>query len=348
MEKPDLDRYARQIVMEQIGIKGQLRLKNAKVTVAGIGGLGSLVALQLVGMGVGRVNLIDRDIVTETDLHRQYLYTEEDVGRLKVIAAKERLEKLNSDVEIRVSDSTIDESSVSSLVSDSDVVIDCLDSVNGKYSINRACIQQRKPYVYGSAVSSYGVVTSIIPGQTPCLKCIYPELDEETALTCAVAGVHPSILGIVASIQVSEAVRLITGRGFALASKLIFIDLDQLSFETVNVRRNEKCSECGIGSKTKEKLQPHIVERSCTRDGLGTYFLNPRHKIELKFDDEYFRRTGLHKAFEDQALTILLKKDGSGIALVRERVYDVELFERELLARYGNLVRELEARQEED
>jgi molybdopterin/thiamine biosynthesis adenylyltransferase len=335
----DFERYARQLVMQQIGIEGQEKLARAKVAVAGIGGLGSFVAMQLAGMGVGNINLIDRDIVTKTDLHRQYLYTEEDMGKLKVIAAKKRLQELNSDIKIEVSDSVIDEDSAESICKDSDVVIDCLDSAWAKYSLNRACIRMKKPLVFASAVSNYAVISSIVPERTACLKCIYPNLDDGNALTCAVAGVHPSILGIAASIEVSEAVRLLLGKEPNLASKLMFIDLESLSFDMLVIKRNEKCSECSADTVKKDRLKAPFVEKSCSRDGKGTYFLNPENKIQLKMEYEDYRRTGLHKAYEDDEITIFIKGDSSAIALVRGKVFDVDIFEKNLSEKYKDIVK---------
>jgi len=333
----DFERYARQIVMHQIGIEGQEKLSNAKVTIAGLGGLGSLVAMQLVGMGVGRLNLVDRDIVTKTDLHRQYLYTENNVGKLKVVAARERLQRLNSEVKIDVSDSAIDEDNAVDISSDSDIIIDCLDSAWAKYSLNRACIRMKKPLIFGSAISSYAVVSTIIPYKTACLKCIYPNLND--SITCAIAGVHPSILGIAASIEVSEAVRLIIGKKPNLASKMVFIDLDSLSFDKLTLRRNEKCNECSSEITDKEKLKPPALERSCSRDGTGTYFLNPEKRIDLKLDYDDYVKTGLHKAYEDDKITILMKGDSSAIALVRGKVLDLDALEKELSKKYEEIVK---------
>jgi adenylyltransferase/sulfurtransferase len=340
----DFERYARQVVMQQIGIEGQEKLARAKATVAGLGGLGSLVAMQLAGMGVGRINLVDRDIVSKTDLHRQYLYTEKDVGKLKVIAAKKRLQELNSEIKIYASDSAIDDDNAELICKDSDVVIDCLDSAWAKYSLNRACIKMKKPLIFASAVSNYAVISCIIPGKTACLKCIYPNLDDGNALTCAIAGVHPGILGIAASIEVSEAVRLLLGMAPNLASKLMFIDLDSLSFDTLAVRRNERCSECSTDGVKKGRFKPPIVERSCSRDGKGTYFLNPEKKIELKMDYDDFRRTGLHKAYEDDEITIFIKGDSSAIALVRGKVLDVAGLEKKLTEKYSKIVKAFSAR----
>src|SRR5579875_1288243 len=303
----DFERYARQVVMQQIGIEGQEKLARAKATVAGLGGLGSLVAMQLAGMGVGRINLVDRDIVSKTDLHRQYLYTEKDVGKLKVIAAKKRLQELNSEIKIYASDSAIDDDNAELICKDSDVVIDCLDSAWAKYSLNRACIKMKKPLIFASAVSNYAVISCIIPGKTACLKCIYPNLDDGNALTCAIAGVHPGILGIA-------------------------------------VRRNERCSECSTDGVKKGRFKPPIVERSCSRDGKGTYFLNPEKKIELKMDYDDFRRTGLHKAYEDDEITIFIKGDSSAIALVRGKVLDVAGLEKKLTEKYSKIVKAFSAR----
>ena len=241
----------------------------------GVGGLGCPTALQLTGMGVGYLRLIDRDTVSKTDLHRQYLYTSSDVGLPKVEAALRRLKDLNPDVEVDPIPEALTPSTAKRLIEGVDVVIDGLDRILPRYALNRACVDLKIPYIFGAAIELMGSTTSVIPYETPCLECIYPSLSDENMDRCAIVGVHPSILSIVSSIQVSEAVRIITGKKPQLAGKLFFADLSGPSFDLIDVARSQECSVCGKRRTVEEPILGIEVEESCARDGRGTLFITP-------------------------------------------------------------------------
>jgi molybdopterin/thiamine biosynthesis adenylyltransferase/molybdopterin converting factor small subunit len=276
----DLRRYSRQIMLEEIGFIGMEKLRNAKVCIVGAGGIGNPVATQLTAMGVGKLRIVDRDVIEISNLHRQHLYTENDIGKVKVEVAVENLRRMNSAVEIEAVPLSLTKYTAESVVKGFDVVIDALDSVDARYAINDACIKFNIPFIYAGALGMLGSVCSILPNKSACLRCIFPALTEDEMPTCSTEGVHPSILYLVAGIQVSEAVKVIIGQQPTIVNKLLYIDLNELSFEKIQVFRHEECSSCGSNKRTeKEEFVAHqqlIVEELCGRDnGKRTYTVTP-------------------------------------------------------------------------
>ncbi|MFA5364830.1 MAG: HesA/MoeB/ThiF family protein [Candidatus Bathyarchaeia archaeon] len=245
LSKAELAYYSRQVNLRELGLDGQLRLKNSRVCVLGVGGLGSCVAVQLAGLGVGFVRIVDKDVVDVTNLHRQHLYCVEDVGQLKVEVAAKRLRGLNPFITVEPLNLSVDSTTVEALIKDVDVVVDGLDSMAARYEVNRACIKFGVPYVFGAAVGTSGNLSTVVPTKTACLECFYGGLDDSKLHKCDEVGVHPSVVKIIASLEVSEAVRLLTGREPCLVNKLLYVDLDQLEFSTVQVAKAAFCSVCG-------------------------------------------------------------------------------------------------------
>ena len=271
-----LNRYARQIVLNEIGLEGQEKISKARVAIIGLGGLGSPTALLLTSMGIGKLILVDRDVVSKTDLHRQPIYTEEDIDLPKVEVAARRLSMINSNVEFEVHPTIVSYETLSPIIKDVDLVMDGLDSMYARYIVNRLAVRYGKPYIHAGAIEMYGTVSTIIPYRTACLECIYGFIEDESDLpTCAQVGVHPSITFIIASIMVSEAIRIIIGREPLLAGKLLYFDLRTLEEEKIIVKRDETCPVCG--SKPRDRAKPikiQEVELDCARDGSGIYFVN--------------------------------------------------------------------------
>lgn len=274
--------YSRQIVLADIGYDGQLKLRNGKACIVGIGGLGSPIALKLVGMGIGHLRMIDRDIVSRSDLHRQYLYDAHAVGQAKVEVALKKLNRLNPDVELEAIPESLSTLNAEELISGMDVVIDGLDRPEPRYLINRVCNQLQIPYIFGAAIEAFGNVSTIIPGKTFCLECFMAGLKDEDLPVCGVVGVHPSILGIVSSIQVSEAVRVLTGKEPKLLNKLLYIDLREFTFNILEIPSLESCRICGTNATGKpEQIVDRFFEETCARDGLRTFIISPRGRIEI-------------------------------------------------------------------
>jgi len=277
----DIQRYSRQLMLEEIGFTGMEYLRNAKICVVGAGGIGNPVVTLLAAMGIGNLKLVDRDVVEISNLHRQHLYTEDDLGKVKVEAAVDRLRKINSAANIEAIPISVTKYTADRVVRDADVVIDALDSVDARYALNDACIKHDIPFIYAGALGTVGSVCTILPKRSACLRCIFPALSEDNMPTCGTEGVHPSILYIVGSIQVSEAIKIITHQQPSLVNRLMYIDLNDLSFEKIQMFRQQECPSCGSYSeKVTENIvvaQNHlIVEELCGRDrGKRTYTLTP-------------------------------------------------------------------------
>ncbi len=281
----ELETYARQIVLENIGYDGQLKLRNAKACIIGVGGLGSLVALKLVGMGIGYLRIVDRDIVSRSDLHRQYLYDADSVGQPKVEVAMEKLSRLNPDVTIDPFPESLNSINVNEILQGVDVVVDGLDSPEPRYLINRTCNKLKIPYVFGAAIEVLGNVSTIVPGKTVCLECFMPGIKDGDLPKCGVVGVHPSALGIVTSLQVFEAVSLIIGREPKLLNKLLYIDLGDLKFHTLNITRSENCPVCGVNpTDSPEPIEDRFFEETCARDGRRNFIISPKKRIEINLE----------------------------------------------------------------
>jgi len=233
--------YSRQIMMGEIGAKGQLELKKSKVCVVGLGGLGSPVAMQLAGMGVGFLRVVDGDMVDVTNLHRQHLYGIDKEGFSKVEAAAERLRSLNPYIVVEPVKRWVNEDNAEEIVQGMDVVVDGLDNMEARYVVNRACVKLGVAYVFGAIATTMGNVSTIVSGKSVCLECFYGNKSGKPE----VVGVHPSAVNIIASIEVSEAIKLLTGQKPCLVNKLLNFDLNTLEMNLVTLSRVESCPVCG-------------------------------------------------------------------------------------------------------
>jgi len=282
----ELEFYSRQIVFRDIGYTGQLKLTQARVCVVGLGGLGWLSATQLTAMGIGSLRLVDRDVVERSNLHRQYLYDVNSLGYPKVEIAAKKLKALNPTVEITPMALSFNMDNALDIIKGVDVVIDGLDSMEPRYAINRACIKLKIPYAFGAAIESFGNVSTIIPGETPCLECLYSNIRDEDLPTCAVVGVLPPVLSIVSSLQVSEAIKIIMGKKPSLAGKLLFVDLQDISFDQITLLRREDCPVCGEKpSGSPLHLERKFIEEVCGRGGKRTFIINPSEDLRLDMKD---------------------------------------------------------------
>jgi molybdopterin/thiamine biosynthesis adenylyltransferase/molybdopterin converting factor small subunit len=272
----ELDRFSRQVMLEEIGYGGQLKLKNAKICVVGVGGLGNPITSRLAAMGVGYLRIIDRDVIELSNLHRQTMYDESDVGQVKVEVAAKKLQKLNPDCKIESLAISVNEYNAKEIIDDCDVVIDALDSVNARYALNKACIEKNIPFVTGAAVGVSGQVFTIIPKQSACYYCMFPDLNEDTMPTCSIEGVHPSILSLVGGIEVAEAVKIILEKKPSLSDKILHIDLENLDFQNTRTFRAEECPICGSGKLEISEKRELILEELCGRNrGKRTYSITP-------------------------------------------------------------------------
>jgi adenylyltransferase/sulfurtransferase len=285
LSEDELEIYSRQIALNDIGYEGQLKLLNAKVCLVGLGGLGSPAALQLAAMGIGYLRIIDRDVVERSNLHRQTLYDMSSLYYPKVEIAAKKLSQLNPNVNIDPVPTSLNSDNAEEMIKGMDVVIDGLDAIEPRYALNWACVKHKVPYVFGAAIETYGNLSTIIPGMTPCLECFSGGLTNNMLPTCGVVGVHPSIPSIISSLEVSEAIRIILGKRPHLLNILLYCDLRDFSFERIKIVRRENCQVCGPNSKLTVKRK--FVEEICGRGGKRTYVINPRRNLSLSMNDLY-------------------------------------------------------------
>ncbi|UCG90369.1 MAG: HesA/MoeB/ThiF family protein [Candidatus Heimdallarchaeota archaeon] len=238
-------RYARQIVMADFGETGQVKIKQARILVVGIGGLGTFSSLLLAEIGVGYLRIVDRDIVEPTNLHRTPLYTTNDLDRAKVEVAADRLKQLNPSMIIDTHACHIGNANIDDLLDGIDIVIDALDNFETRRIINKACIQKGIPFIFcGVSARSGNLAVFNLNKQSPCFSCLYHGIDDNELESCDITGIHPAILPILTGIQVHEAVEIIFKGESSLNKSLLFIDLKSLSFDKIPIQKNPTCSVC--------------------------------------------------------------------------------------------------------
>lgn len=236
----EIERYDRQIMIGEIGKEGQEKLKRSRVFIAGAGGLGSPIASYLIAAGIGMIRMIDHDHVALSNLNRQILHWEEDIGRKKVDSAKKKLKKLNSAAEIETIGETITEDNVSQLVDGCDVIVDAMDNLPTRYILNRCAIEKNIPFFHGAVNGFEGRVMTIIPGETACLRCMYrgPVPQEKFP----VIGVAPAVIG---SIQATEVIKYLIGIGKLLINRLLMYNGLEITFSEFTINKNPHCDHCG-------------------------------------------------------------------------------------------------------
>jgi len=266
-------RYSRQILFREIGAEGQRRLADSRVLVVGAGALGSAHAETLARAGVGFLRVVDRDFVEFSNLQRQTLYSESDaLERLpKAVAAKNRLAAINSDIATEAVVADINHTNVESLLADVDLAVDGTDNFQIRYLLNDAAVKLGKPWVYGAAVSSYGTTMTVIPGETPCLRCIFEEIPAAgSAPTCDTAGVIQAIIASVSAVQTTESMKLLIGKTDALHGSLMQIDIWRNDWRKIRLGGpNEDC-ECCAKRKFEflEARDREIFTALCGRDAV--------------------------------------------------------------------------------
>ncbi len=230
--------------MKEIGTKGQRKLTEAKVAVVGVGGLGTVSSLYLALAGVGYMRLIDQDTVETQNLHRQILYTIDDLHYPKVEVAAERLAKLNPLLKAEAISENLHAANVEKLLAGVDCVVDGLDNMVTRYLVNRACVKMEIPYVFGAAIGMEGNLSVFSPPETPCLECMMPNLSDSGLLTCDTRGVLGATPGIIGAMQAMETIKLIAGVGSPLKGKLMVCDFSDMYFTTIDISKAANCPAC--------------------------------------------------------------------------------------------------------
>ena len=238
------NRYSHQINFKGIGKSGQEKLARAKITIVGMGGLGSVIAMILSRAGVGYLRIIDRDIVEANNLHRQVLFDESDIGKLKADASAARLKKINSAIKIEARAEDLGENNAEKLLSGADIILDGTDNMETRMLINKFAIKNKVPFIYGSAVQDAGMAALIIPGKTACLSCLFPKISKMMPMDCGISGVIPTITALIGTIEANEAIKHIAGFGESLAGKLFYADISANKFEVLKITKDPKCSIC--------------------------------------------------------------------------------------------------------
>jgi len=242
----EIERYARHIILKDVGIEGQLKLLNSKVLIVGAGGLGSPAALYLAAAGVGTIGIADGDVVDLSNLQRQIIHSTKDIGILKTKSAKQKMQELNPDINIITYNSYLDASNIQDIVKEYDFVIDGADNFATKFLINDACVLANKAFSHGGILRFVAQTMTIVPNVSACYACVFDSPPPANSVpTCSSAGVLGSIAGVLGSIQATEAIKYITGAGELLTDKLLIADLASMDFDKIKFKKNPKCRVCG-------------------------------------------------------------------------------------------------------
>jgi adenylyltransferase/sulfurtransferase len=240
----ELSRYSRQIMMPQIGPDGQLKLANSHAVIFGLGGLGSPVSMYLAAAGVGQLTLVDFDEVDDSNLQRQIVHNENNIGQPKVESAKQSLESINHHIRVKTVAEYLSEDNAKQLIAKADVVIDCTDNFATRYALNRICYQSKTPLVSGAAIRWEGQLTTydFRKEDSPCYQCLYSE-DSGQELTCRQNGVLAPVVGMIGSMQAIEAVKVLLNLP-SLNGKLMIIDAYTMMIRTLNLAKDPNCQSC--------------------------------------------------------------------------------------------------------
>ncbi len=238
LNEQELTRYRRQI--EMFGGEGQNKLKQARVFLAGAGGLGCSIATYLTVAGIGKLRIVDSDVVARDNLNRQILHWESDLNRKKVESAAEKLRSLNPDIEVEIIPAMIDEDSVADLVAGFDMIVDGMDNFPARYLLNRSALARQIPFFHGAVHGFYGQATTIIPDKTACLRCVFPEVPPSPP-----PPVIGATVGIIGCIQATEVLKYILGKGHLLENRLLMWDGVGCRMDEVPLERNPDCQDCG-------------------------------------------------------------------------------------------------------
>lgn len=296
-------RYSRHLIMPEVALAGQLRLKASKVLCIGTGGLGSPLALYLAAAGVGTIGLVDFDVVDDSNLQRQIIHTTADVGRPKIDSAEAKLKAINPQVAILKHEVRLESSNALEIIAPYDVIVDGTDNFPTRYLVNDACVLLGKPNVYGSIFRFDGQATVFFPGEGPCYRCLYPEPPPPDLVpSCAEGGVLGILPGVIGVIQATETVKLLLGVGKPLIGRLLLYDALEMSFRELKVRKSPQCPICGPNRSITELIdyeqfcgvggqaaaQPPVLDEITAKELQAQLLANPHLKIlDVRNPEEY-------------------------------------------------------------
>ncbi len=282
-----LKRYSRQILLPEVGETGQEKLLAANVAVIGCGALGTVVASSIVRAGVGRVKIVDRDYIELNNLQRQILFDEEDIARglPKAVAASEKLRRVNSQVEIEPLVADVNPSNVEEIIGDVDLVLDGTDNFETRFLVNDACVKHGIPWVYGAVIATYGMTMAIVPHCTPCFRCFLAEMPVPGSTpTCDTVGVLGPAVNIVASLEVTEGLKLLMGKEQELHGCLVYVDAWAGTLERLELKKgDDSCPACDLGRfEFLEAREGSYLTSLCGRQAVQ---VNVRGAAKVSFPD---------------------------------------------------------------
>lgn len=268
------DRYSRQTLFGPIGKEGQERLRASSVTIIGCGALGTALANNLCRAGIGQLIIADRDYIELNNLQRQILFDEDDVARHlpKAIAAAEKLRRINSDVNVEARVEDVSADGIEALVRQTDLLLDATDNFETRYLLNDVCVKYQRPWIYSGVVASYGVTMNILPGDTPCLRCVFPELPPPgTTPTCDTAGVLNGIVGVMTGIASTEALKILL-KSPKISRAMMWLDVWENTSERIELPRQPECPTCGL----------HTYEFLDALEGANSTSLCGRNAVQVR------------------------------------------------------------------
>ena len=247
MTDEQLLRYSRHILLDELGIEGQANILSSHALIIGAGGLGSPAALYLASAGVGKITLVDDDMVDFTNLQRQIIHTQARVGMAKAESGRQALSAINPEIDIVPLQQRLSGEALDTLVASADIVLDCTDNFATRHAINRACVHHRKPLVSGAAIRFDGQISvyDLRRDDAPCYHCLFPEGDEVEEVRCAVMGVFAPLTGIIGTMQAAEALKLAAGIGESLSGRLLLLDALSMEWRSIRFRQDAACAVCG-------------------------------------------------------------------------------------------------------
>jgi molybdopterin-synthase adenylyltransferase len=319
------EKYSRQVLFPEIGQKGQEKLLRSSVVIFGCGALGTVQADSLCRAGVGNIRIVDRDFLEESNLQRQTLFSEEDVreGLPKAIAAQRRLHRVNSGVQVEALVSDVNHSNIEKFIDDVDCILDATDNFETRFLINDVAVKYRIPWVYGAAVGSHGLTMTVVPLETPCLRCIFETMPPPgSSPTCDTAGVLGPIVNIIASIQVAEALKILTGNLPRINRQMISFNVWDgfwKQFEISSARQEGECPACILGRF--DFLSGQEASTTTVLCGRDSVQINPNSPTVLDFEQLAFRLKALGNVrfnrflfkFDLENYEIAVFPDGRGI-----------------------------------
>lgn len=248
LSNKQIERYSRHIILQQVGGKGQEKILNGKVLIIGTGGLGAPAAMYLAAAGVGKIGLVDFDVVDLSNLQRQIIHQTQDVGKKKIESGKETIEAMNPDVEVHTYNEMVNSNNIRDIIRDQDYdfIIDGTDNFPAKFLINDACVFEKKPFSHAGIIRFQGQLMTYVPGQGPCYRCVFPTMPPKDAVpTCRQAGVLGVMGGVIGTLQATEAIKYLLGAGDLLTGYLLTYDALTMTFRKIKIPHNHNCAVCG-------------------------------------------------------------------------------------------------------